>query len=414
MTTLRNVSVTARYAPSVSGIAEGEWDACHPGRPASWAYFRGVEAAPPPGFALGAICAERDGAVVAVVPVFITEYRLDTAFQSSGQVFLRRASDVLYKHARRLVALQLIGLGSPLLDDVYLGFAPTLTDDDRCEALGEILKCLARVGRQKGCQLLTAKGLSSLQYEAFSSVFASSGFTPVTTLPDVRLELPFSSIDEYLSSLPKDHASYLRRKWRQSPALKIETRHDIAGLETEINRLYAETIAQSKVDYGHFSQLHPNYFETVSGLMGQRAIFKLFWIDGELASFAMTICSADEIFAAAIGMRYPLARIHSLYFINWREAIDFAISNRIPAISMSGTTYATKLLFGGSLDRRYAPIRLSWGVANSVLPYLAHQFDFESSDPELRQIASKAAAAGRRDSPQIAAFAARPEKPHTV
>ncbi len=178
---------------------------------------------------------------------------------------------------------------------------------------------------------------------------------------------------------------------------RSRTRQDINGLETQVNELYAATIAQSKVDYGHFSQLHPNYISTVAKLTGERAIFKLCWVDGELASFSMSICGADEIFAAAIGMRYPLARTHNLYFINWREMIDYAIANRIPAISMSGTTYTTKLLLGGRLDRRYAPIRLSSSVANSVLPYLAHHFDFESSDPELRQIAAKAAAPARRD-----------------
>ena len=335
--------------------------------------------------------------MVAAVPVFITEYRLDTAFQSSGQAFLRRTADVLYKHARRLVAWQLIGLGSPLLDDVCLGFAPTLNTDDRRAVLTEMLRCLSRVARQKGCQLLTAKGLSSSEYDAYASVFASSGFSPVTTLPNVRLALPFSSIDEYLRSLPSRDASYLRRKWRQSPVLKIDTRHDVSGLETQINELYAATIAQSKVDYGHFSQLHPDYFATVPRATGQRAVFTLCWIDGELASFQMSICGAGEIFLAAIGMRYPLARTHNLYFINWREMIGYAIANRIPAISMSGTTYATKLLLGGCLDRRYAPIRLSSSVANSVLPYLAHHFDFESSDPELRQIASKAAAPDRRN-----------------
>lgn len=388
MTSLRNVNFTARFTPSMSGIAESDWDACHPGRPASWAYFAGVEAAPPPGFGLGAICAERNGAVVATAPVFTTEYRLDTAFQSSGQAFVRGAADVLYRHARRLITLQMIGLGSPLLDDVYLGFASQLTPEERCSALNEMLRCLKRAGRQKGSQLFTAKGLSSSENDTFGSVFASRGFSSVTALPNVRLELPFASIEEYLHSLPKGDASYLRRKWRQSPAVKIETRQDISGLEARINELYAATIAQSKVDYGHFSQMHPDYFATVSKAMGQRAVFTLCWVDGELTSFQMFILGADEIFAAGIGMRYPQAREHNLYFINWREMIDYAVANRIPAISMSGTTYAAKLLLGGRLDRRYAPIRLSSTVANSVLPYLARHFDFESSDPELRKIAS--------------------------
>ena len=41
--------------------------------------------------------------------------------------------------------------------------------------------------------------------------------------------------------------------------MTIEHPDSIAGLESEINALYASTLAQSRVDYGNFGPVHPDY-----------------------------------------------------------------------------------------------------------------------------------------------------------
>lgn len=66
--------------------------------------------------------------------------------------------------------------------------------------------------------------------------------------------------------------------------------------------------------------------------------------------------------------------------------IDFCLGRGIPRISMSGTTYATKLLIGGRLEQRWILFRFQNGVVNTVLPWLAPAFDFESNDPELQNL----------------------------
>jgi hypothetical protein len=53
---------------------------------------------------------------------------------------------------------------------------------------------------------------------------------------------------------------------------------------------------------------------------------------------------------------------------------------------MGATTYATKLLFGGYLERRWLHFRFRGALANMALSPAAPLFDFERNDPELQKL----------------------------
>ena len=74
------------------------------------------------------------------------------------------------------------------------------------------------------------------------------------------LDLPYRSLDHYLDSLPEKTGSYFRRKMRSVKKIRIEYRSSIVGLEARIAELFDNTLKQSKVDYGDFEKLDPDYF----------------------------------------------------------------------------------------------------------------------------------------------------------
>ena len=53
---------------------------------------------------------------------------------------------------------------------------------------------------------------------------------------------------------------------------------------------------------------------------------------------------------------------------------------------MGATTYATKLLFGGHLERRWLHFRFRGSLSNRLLSPVAPLFDFERNDPELGKL----------------------------
>lgn len=356
-------------------------DALVPDEAESWDYYRAVEPVAPAGFQLGAIAATIADRTIALAPLFSTRYRLDTPLQGP----LRRVADWLHARSPNITSLSVIGLGSPMSDNLSMGFAPELTRGARVQIFDGLMHCLRVHAANERAQMIAIKSIGHLAQE-MEAPLRNHGFNCVTSVPLAMLELPFTSLDDYLSSLRPKTASYLRRKYRTSKLLRMEYRQDINGIEGDIYSLFKSTLANSGVSYGDFQELHPAYFRHFLNGVPSTARMMLCWHKNELVSFQTCLLNKNKIIAKQIGMKYPAARELNLYFVNWLELIRYAISKGIPQIEMGATTYTTKLLFGAYLERRALYYRFRRDISNTLFRPLAPFFDFESNDPELRKL----------------------------
>lgn len=366
---------------SFAAIPRDAWERMLPGEPENADFYRVVEHVPPPGFELGAIAGFDGTTMVAAAPLFRVAYRYDTPLQGR----MRQIGDWIHAHFPRLISLPVIGIGSPMSDNCAVGFAPELSASECAQAFDGMLHHLADEARHAGSALLAIKALDRLA-ELLEEPLARHGYKRVTSVPLVMLDLPFRSLDQYLDSLPEKTGCYFRRKMKSANKVRIEYRRSITGLEARINELFENTLQQSSVDYGDFERLHPDYFAKVVHELGERAQFMLCWRGDQLLSFQLFLVGENRVLAKQIGMQYPEARELNLYFVNWLKLIDYAIEHRIPRVEMGATTYATKLLFGGYLDRRWLHFRFRGAIANALLNPLASLFDFERNDPELKKL----------------------------
>jgi hypothetical protein len=352
------------------------------GEAEGWDFYRSVEGVPPPGFRLGVIAAFEGDRPLAVAPMFRIGYRLDTPLQGR----LRRVGDWLHRNVPRVVTFPVIGIGSPMSDNCGIGFCPSLGTEERRETVRAMLRELHREARARGDWVLAVKSLGPEGAEEFHGCLEDAGYMRVTSVPVVKLRLPFRSLEAYFASLPRKTASYFRRKLRPASELRIEYRSTVEGLEGQLNALFESTLEQSRVDHGDFEQLDPAYFGKVVSGLGENAKLMLCWRGDELLSFQLFLVGREQIIAKQIGMKYPEAREYNLYFVNWIELIRFALEKRIPLVEMGATTYATKLLFGGYLERRWLYFRARDDWANPIYRRLSARFDFEGNDPELKEL----------------------------
>jgi predicted N-acyltransferase len=397
-------SIVVVSLDSVESIPRAHWERMLRDEPESWDFYVAAERSPPAGFTLEVLAAFHGDELLGVAPLFSTAYRIDTALQGSA----RRVSDWVYARRPGLLSLPVLGIGSPLSDNCALGFAPELTQDECALVFDAMLRELASLAKARGSKLIAVKSLDR-SAEVLGPTLHKHGYAGVTSVPLVMLELPYRTLDQYLDALPRKTGAYLRRKLRAGDKVRFEERTTVEGMESQILELFQNTLGQSKVDYGEFQQLGSDYFAHVLSAMGDKAQFMLCWQQNNLVGFQLALVGRDRLLAKQIGMKYPEARELNLYFLCWVKLIEYAIANNIRTIEMGATTYATKLLFGGYLERRWLHFRFRRPLVNRLLGRLGRFLDFENNDTELKALdpavktnmGPRTSRLGRRSGPHI-------------
>jgi predicted N-acyltransferase len=381
---------TARIVASVAEVAAAAWDACLPGEAECHAYYVACEtaaAASGIGLRAAAITVEADGAVVAVVPIFRLNYRLDTPLQGR----LRSLGEALFRHLPGLVTLKAICVGSPYAERCHLGFAPQLDAAGRAAAFACIGEALQRQVVAEGAHLSVWKDLAPAE-DRVASLLPRSGFARLASLPVAALDLPYADEAAYLASLSAATRKDVRRKLAKTSGVRIEFRSDISALAGEIDSLYEETRAQSGLDYGDLELLPPGYFAAISRMLGDRAVFALYWVGDELAAFNLLLVEADRVIDKFLGMRYPLARDHNLYVVSWMANIRFCLRRGIRLFQSGQTAYASKLRFGSRLVSSTIYVRHRRAPLQWVLRCVSPWIGFDRFDPDLARHAERKAA----------------------
>jgi hypothetical protein len=376
-------ALRSRVVVSVADIDAISWDACFPGEAENHTYYLACETAARQagtGLVMGAACVEDATGVLAVVPFFVLDYRLDTPLQGR----LRALGDFLFARAPCLVSLKVLCAGSPYAERCHLGLVPELGEESRLAACQALRDALARQAAVERAQLVAWKDLAPADAEVFGDVVAKDGFVRLGSLPVAVLDLPFADEAAYLATLSSATRKDIRRKLAKAGDIRVEMRHSIAGLEGEIAALYEQTRVQSGLDYGDLEVLPPDYFANVSGALGERALFALYWVGTTLAAFNLLLLERDRVIDKFLGMRYPLARERNLYVVSWMTNVRYCLAHGITRLQSGQTAYASKLRFGSRLVPSAIFFRHRQPVFNWALRSLSPLLAFDRLDPDLK------------------------------
>jgi predicted N-acyltransferase len=326
---------------SIDAIAPEAWNHLLPHELEDHAYLRAIEGAGLAGFRY-LYFAVRDGdRLLAAVPAFITDYRVDTTVQGN----LRRVTESLANVFPRLLRIPMLSLGSPVTERCRVGFAPHSTPEQHAAWLGAILAHMETVAAQEKFGMLAVKD-APLDESAWQRVCPRHGLRALAGLPGATLDIPWRNLDGYFESLGASTRKDLRRKWRTGAALKIEWRTGLDGIAGDVQRLYRETLSQAELS---FEELTPAYFANVLRDMPGRA-FCVTYSEGErLVAFNLVLRGSERLLDKFLGMDYAAMDRYNLYHVSWLENIRHCIEHGIGTYESGQGLHAEKRRLGSNL-----------------------------------------------------------------
>ncbi|GGH19040.1 hypothetical protein GCM10007036_21640 [Alsobacter metallidurans] len=375
---MRRPSATTTIERSIAAVAREDWDRCFPGEAETWAFYRAVEEAGPPGFDWRYVVLRDQGEVLAVVPAFLTRYELDTTVQGG----LKRITRMLSRALPWLMTLRLAALGSPVAERCHIGFAPTAPPERQPELLALMLDAFEAMADAEGCGLMAVKDAGERDMPLWRRITDERGYQPIPGLPTGMLDMPAGGLDGYLATLSRATRKDLRRKMRVREDLRVERRQCVDDVVEAVGALYAETVAHSDLQFEH---LPPNYFAAVLRHMPNATIV-LYWAGDALVAFNLLIETPTHLVDKYIGMHYPAARRYNLYFISWIENIEYCAKRGIPTYQSGQAFYVSKLRLGCRLSPNWLLFRHRNRVINACLRVVARIVRLDRFDPAIASL----------------------------
>src|SRR6185437_7955336 len=221
--------ITTAAHPSIDAFAPIEWNYLFPHDLEDHAYLRAAEHAGLPDFRYLYFAAREGDRLLAAVPAFITDYRLDTTMRGG----VRRAAGTLAKIFPRVLRIPMLSLGSPVTERCRVGFASDATAEQRAASLDAILAHMETVAANQRLGMLAVKD-APLAETLWQQVCPRHRLRALPGLPGAMLDIRWHDIDGYLNSLRTSTRKDLRRKLRDGAALRIEWRIDLDGIADDV------------------------------------------------------------------------------------------------------------------------------------------------------------------------------------
>ena len=163
-------------------------------------------------------------------------------------------------------------------------------------------------------------------------------------MPGARLSLSYASFEDYLQrKVGKVFRKNLRRKFRKledAPAISMEVRTDVSGHEDEIYKLYHQTFTRSEFQ---FEELNKDYFIELSRRMADRVRFFLWRQNGRLIALSVCMVHDGVLHDLELGLDYSVALDLHMYFVTWRDIVQWAIGQGLKAYHTGPLNYDPKL-----------------------------------------------------------------------
>jgi predicted N-acyltransferase len=132
------------------------------------------------------------------------------------------------------------------------------------------------------------------------------------------------------------------------------------------------------------------FFRNVAKNMPEKARFFFWKMDGKVVAFLFSLVSRDVMNDYYLGLDYSVARDYHLYFVKFRDVMNWCFSRGIKRYIMGVTGYEPKRRLGFDFVPLYIYVKFRSRALRPVMGLLIKLLKFENFDPELKKIKEKA------------------------
>ena len=358
----------------IEHVCSEDWNRLFPDVLEDYHFFKTLDESGFDQFSFYYILVYENKQLVGAAPCFAVNYSLDTSI--SGR--LRRISNAIRKALPNLFSVKTLVCGIPM-GQGHIGLS-----GDCPAVLAVITRRMEQLARKIHAHILAFKDFDHADAPKLAFL-KKNGFLRVDSLPTTELVLSFTGFEDYMKTLSAATRYDLRRKFKKAAAARI-TMTAAGALDNktleEAYRLYRQTLDRHETG---FEVLPDKFFPLISQNMPQQAKYFLWRIEGKLVAFLFCLVSDTLLIDYFIGLDYAVAHEYHLYFVKFRDVMDWCFAHGIKKYEMGVSIYEPKRRLGFDFVPRdlYVKVRYRW--LNPLFRGICALLRFDNFDPELKQ-----------------------------
>jgi hypothetical protein len=151
-----------------------------------------------------------------------------------------------------------------------------------------------------------------------------------------------------------------------------------AALRARIHALYENVYAQSEI---HFDHLTPAFLDSLLREGGNGGVVFAYFHGDVLIGWNLCYEYAGKLVDKYIGLAYPAAREHNLYFVSWMENLAYARRRNLSHYIAGWTDTAVKRQLGARFCLTRHAVYVRNPLLRAVFRHIAHHFESEPVQP---------------------------------
>ena len=365
-----------RITRKIEDIPQEDWDRVFPAVLEGYNFFKSLDESKFEQFSFYYIMVYDGDLAVGAAPCFCMRYSLDTSINGRARHILNR----LKRFTPNIFSVKALVCGMPM-GKGYIGMA-----EQGKEVARAIFHRMEQIARHEKVSVIAFKDFSHDYADSFNFLLGE-GFAKLDGLPYAEMDLAFGSFDEYLNILSGASRYDLRRKFKKvDGSVKIDM-EIVDELDDEVlpdvYRLYTQMLDKHEMGFEIVPQ---DFFKAVPKNMPGQTKFFLWRIDNKLVAFLFCLISDGVMIDYYLGLDYAVAHKYHLFFIKHRDAMDWAIKNRIKRYEVGFSGYEPKRRLGFDFTPLHIYAKHRNPVINPMFKVLCRFLKFENFDPDLKML----------------------------